>query len=200
MKNIVFISAIFFSLSFLNYSCSSEEQSNNKKDDIVQQDSVAVDTLKQIMDSISDISKSGALFHYEEYKIGNIKSVSCCVAKITNAEGFSRKYIQFRKDCGNAYYYMWEYAILLEEELPSLYTAVDTIIKNLDRVTDHNERYAYTTIDDITIRANAENNKAWELSFSVDYHKDNSTINLRRTELDELMTLIKKAERKLSEI
>lgn len=51
---------------------------------------------------------------------------------------------------------MWESAFLLKEELPSLYAAVDTIIKNLDRETNHNERYGYTTIGDIAIYSRAK--------------------------------------------
>lgn len=42
--------------------------------------------------------------------------------------------------------------------------------------------------------------KKWTISFSVDYNRDNSTINLQRSELDDLVALIKKAEQKLSEI
>lgn len=80
-----------------------------------------------------------------------------------------------------------------------LYEAVNTIKSNLNRATDHNEKYAYTTKDNVVIFA--ENpGKGWTLKLSVDAHKSNSHISLTPAELDNFVQLLQQANKKLDEI
>ncbi len=83
---------------------------------------------------------------------------------------------------------------------PSLgFPAINTIKSNLNRETDHNEKYAYTTKDNVVVFA--ENpGKGWCLKLSVDAHKSNSYINLTTAELDKLVELLQQANQKLDEI
>ena len=65
--------------------------------------------------------------------------------------------------------------------------------------TDHNEKYAYTTKDNVVVFA--ENpGKGWNLKLSVDAHKSNAYINLTTAELDKLVELLQQANNKLDEI
>lgn len=114
-------------------------------------------------------------------------------------QSFIDNYTKKDADCGGEYYYSWEDAFIFQKELPSLYEAVNTIKSNLNRATDHNEKYAYTTKDNVVIFA--ENpGKGWTLKLSVDVHKSNSHISLTPTELDNFVQLLRQANKKLDEI
>lgn len=80
-----------------------------------------------------------------------------------------------------------------------MYEAITTIKNNLNRETDHNEKYAYTTKDNVVILA--ENpGKGWNLKLSVDAHKSNSHISLTPAELYRLVELLNQANNKLNKI
>lgn len=158
----------------------------------------AVDSLTLVLNRLDSIRSKGKLVHFDTWKIGNLKSVEVQAQKFSS-DNDSIVFITLRKDCGGEYYYSWEDAFIFQKELPSLYEAIATIKSNLNRDTDHNEKYAYTTKDNVVIFA--ENpGKGWNLKLSVDAHKSNSHISLTPAELDRLVELLKQANNKLNEI
>lgn len=170
---------------------------NNAEMDSIANDT-AVDSLILVLNRLDSIQSKGQLVHFDTYKIGNLKSVEVQAQKFSS-ENDSIVFITLRKDCGGEYYYSWEDAFIFQKELPSLYEAITTIKSNLDRPTDHNEKYAYTTKDNVVIFA--ENpGKGWNLKLSVDAHKSNSHINLTPAELDQFVQLLQQANNKLNEI
>ena len=126
---------------------------------------------------IDSIKNFGKLVHLDVFEIGKLKSISISVHKL-NAGELSSVWINFRKDCGNDYYYSWEDAHLLNEEYPYFIEAINTILLNKDREVEHEERYAYVTKDDIRFFASATNGKPWSMELSFDFKKQNSTTTL----------------------
>ncbi|WP_298027730.1 hypothetical protein [uncultured Alistipes sp.] len=158
----------------------------------------AVDSLAIALSRLDSIQSKGQLVHFDTWKIGNLKGVEVQAQKFSS-ENDSIVFITLRKDCGGEYYYSWEDAFIFQKELPSLYEAINTIKSNLNRKTDHNEKYAYTTKDNVVVFA--ENpGKGWNLKLSVDAHKSNAYINLTTAELDKLVELLQQANNKLDEI
>lgn len=158
-----------------------------------------VDSLATLIQTLDSISNSGELVHYDIYQVGKIKGIEVSVQKVS-VDTTQIAYINLRKDCGGEYYYSWEDAMIFSKELPSLYSAISSIQGNLNRVVDHEERFAYVTKDNIAFLATAEPNKSWTTRFSVDSHKSNSTVNLSNNEIETLIGLIKQAEAKLKEV
>lgn len=158
----------------------------------------AVDSIAIALSRLDSIQSKGQLVHFDTWKIGNLKGVEVQAQKFSS-ENDSIVFITLRKDCGGEYYYSWEDAFIFQKELPSLYEAINTIKSNLNRETDHNEKYAYTTKDNVVVYA--ENpGKGWNLKLSVDAHKSNAYINLTTAELDKLVELLQQANNKLNEI
>lgn len=198
MKNILLILTV--ALLGLTAACgggTTATDTNNAKTDSIANDT-AVDSLAIALSRLDSIQSKGQLVHFDTYKIGNLKSVEVQAQKFSS-ENDSIVFITLRKDCGGEYYYSWEDAFIFQKELPSLYEAIATIKSNLNRTTDHNEKYAYTTKDNVVILA--ENpGKGWNLKLSVDAHRSNSHISLTPAELDQLVQLLKQADNKLNEI
>lgn len=198
MKNILLILAV--AMLGLTTACgggTTATDTNNARTDSVANDT-AVDSLAIALSRLDSIQSKGQLIHFDTYKIGNLKSVEVQAQKFSS-ENDSIVFITLRKDCGGEYYYSWEDAFIFQKELPSLYEAITTIKSNLNRTTDHNEKYAYTTKDNVVILA--ENpGKGWNLKLSVDAHKSNSHINLTPAELDQFVQLLQQANNKLNEI
>lgn len=198
MRNILIILAV--AIIGLTSSCgggTTATDTNSSKTDSIANDT-AVDSLTLVLNRLDSIQGKGQLVHFDTWKIGNLKSVEVQVQKFSN-ENDSIVFITLRKDCGGEYYYSWEDAFIFQKELPSLYEAVNTIKSNLNRTTDHNEKYAYSTKDNVVIFA--ENpGKGWNLKLSVDAHKSNSHISLTPAELDRLVELLNQANDKLNEI
>ena len=158
----------------------------------------AVDSLALVLSRLDSIQSKGQLVHFDTWKIGNLKSIEVQTQKFSS-ENDSIVFITLRKDCGREYYYSWEDAFIFQKELPSLYEAINTIKSNINRATDHNEKYVYTTKDNVVIFA--ENpGKGWTLKLSVDAHKSNSYINLTPAELDNFVQLLQLANKKLDEL
>lgn len=198
MRNIILI--ITITVLIFSTACSGGAKvSDGEKpanDSIV--NATAVDSLALVLSRLDSIQSKGQLVHFDTWKIGNIKGVEVQAQKFSS-ENDSIVFITLRKDCGGEYYYSWEDAFIFQKELPSLYDAVNSIKTNLNRETDHNEKYAYTTKDNVMVFA--ENpGKGWNLKLSVDSHKSNSYINLTPAELDRFVELLKQANIKLEEI
>lgn len=198
MRNIILI--ITITVLIFSTACSGGAKvSDGEKpanDSIV--NATAVDSLALVLSRLDSIQSKGQLVHFDTWKIGNIKGVEVQAQKFSS-ENDSIVFITLRKDCGGEYYYSWEDAFIFQKELPSLYDAVNSIKTNLNRETDHNEKYAYTTKDNVMVFA--ENpGKGWNLKLSVDSHKNNSYINLTPAELDRFVELLKQANIKLEEI
>lgn len=198
MKKIIPILTV--ALLALSTACSGESKSNDSA--ISANDSIAndtaVDSLAIALNRLDSIQSKGQLVHFDTWKIGNLKGVEVQAQKFSS-ENDSIVFITLRKDCGGEYYYSWEDAFIFQKELPSLYEAINTIRNNLNRETDHNEKYAYTTKDNVMVYA--ENpGKGWNLKLSVDAHKSNAYINLTTAELDKLVELLQQANNKLNEI
>lgn len=164
------------------------------------QPEITIDSLAIALHQLDSISNCGTLLHADIYKIGSLKSITITVQQITtNNTSFS--YINFRKDCGGDYYYSWENARLLDKECPYLIDAIKTIMNNLDRTVNHEERYAYITKDNIRIISeNTNNGLNWSIQLSVDYLKSNSTVTLTAEDLQSLLNLIIKAQEKIREL
>ena len=178
-------------------SCKTNPQSNSEVDPV----SVGqIDTLAQKLHQLDSTLKSGQLVHLDIYKIGKLKSIEITVQSLQAADK-SLCYINLRKDCGNDYYYSWEDAKLLNDECSYLLEAIETIKSNSARTTDHEERYAYITKDDIRIfSTNDGSGNNWKTSLSVDYRKERSEITLSETDVETFKSLIKQGQQKISEL
>ena len=158
-----------------------------------------IDSLALQLQYLDSITNCGSLIHMDIYEIGDLKSIGVSVHSV-DVEDTSFQYVNFRKDCGSKYYYSWENARLMLGECQYLLSAIDTIKANIERVTEHEERYAYVTKDNIRLFASNKGGKNWNISFSVDYNKDNATISLTTSELEKLVILVKDSISKLEEI
>ncbi len=170
--------------------------SNEEVVDSIQNDSLASYLLR--LDSIN--SYSGELKHLNVYKLGKLKSISfevyCIESKSDTVE-----YINLRKDCGGEYFYDWEDALLLAEEVKYFVAAIDTVLANYDRAVSNEERYVYVTKDDIRLMSENENkNGKWEANLSVDYRKKNSSISLSKEDFEKLKELLLAGEKKVKEL
>ena len=198
MKKILYI--LLITLMGLTSACgghSTTTDVNTVKSDSIVNDA-AVDSLALALSRLDSIQSKGQLVHFDTWKIGNLKGVEVQAQKFSS-ENDSIVFITLRKDCGGEYYYSWEDAFIFQKELPSLYEAINTIKNNLNRETDHNEKYVYSTKDNVMVYA--ENpGKGWNLKLSVDAHKSNSYINLSTAELDRFVELLEQANNKLEEI
>lgn len=179
-------------------SCSKNKTSAPQKEETVVETSV--DSLAMALHEIDSLLNCGTLIHLDVYEIGKLKSVSVSVHKLTVSDR-NYSYINFRKDCGGEYYYSWEDAMLLKDECKYFLNAINTIMENNKRTVDHEERYAYSTKDDMAIYATSEKSGSnWTMKFSVDYKKSNSVVNLSIEDMTTLKELIMKAQEKIAEI
>ena len=180
--------------------CSCSKNNKNTTQTDVSKVEATVDSLAVALHEIDSLLNCGTLIHLDVYEIGKLKTVSVAVHKLTVADR-SYSYVNFRKDCGGEYYYSWEDAMLLNEECKYFLNALNTIMQNNKRAVDHEERYAYSTKDDIAIYATSEKSGSnWTMRFSVDYKKSNSSITLSGDEMANLKELILKAQDKIEEL
>lgn len=169
---------------------------NEEARDSVQNDSLT--TYMQRLDSIN--SYSGELRHLNVYKLGKMKSIEFEVYSI-ESKSDTVEYINLRKDCGGEYYYDWENAMLLAEEVKFFVEAIDTVLANFDRAVSNEERYVYITKDDIRLITENENkNGKWIASLSVDYRKKNSYISLSKEDFETLKNMLLAGEKKVKEL
>lgn len=197
MKRLIPILFVAIIASFASCGGDKTENSNNNQSDTVANDT-AVDSLALVLNQLDSIQSKGRLVHIDTWKVGNLKSIEVQAQKF-ESEDDSIIFITLRKDCGGEYYYSWEDAYIFQKELSSLYDAISTIKKELSRNTDHNEKYAYTTKDNVVLFAE-NNGKGWNMKLSVDGHKSNSYITLTPAELDKFVELLQQANNKLDEI
>ena len=172
------------------------ENTNENNDTIINE--VVADSVSTVLKRIDSMQSHKELVHIETWDIGNLKSIEIRVLKVS-AEKDSIMCIQLRKDCGNEYYYSWEETSILQEELPSLYKAIEAIKENLNRETDHSERYAYFTQDNVTIYSE-NSGKGRALKLSVNSRVKNSYITISPLELDKFVELLKAANKKIEEL
>lgn len=159
-----------------------------------------VDSLAIQLHRIDSLFNSGKLLHMDIYKLEKLKSIEFSVQSIS-VEGDSFEYINLRKDCGGEYYYNFVDARILVDEVKYLLKAIDTIKSNLQRETNHEERYAYITKDDIRLFAtNDGGGSKWKVYLSVDFRKDNSEIMLSETDLSRFVALLKQGVEKIEEV
>lgn len=179
------------------FSCNTTPKSTSDAATISEQQ---IDTLAQKLHKLDSVLNSGQLIHMDIYKLGRLKSIDLTVQSLQyDDQTFS--YINLRKDCGNEYYYSWVDAKLLNDECGYLLDAIETIRSNSSRTTDHEERYAYVTKDNIRIFSkNDGGDNIWKTSLSVDYRKDRSEITLSDAEVETFKSLIKQGQQKISEL
>ena len=176
--------------------CSSKPQTSSIEDTGTEQ----IDTLAQKLHQLDSALNCGSLIHLNIYKLGKLKSVEFSVQSVQFGDK-ELEYINLRKDCGNDYYYMWEDARLLPDECKYLVDAINTIKANLERSTDHEERYAYITKDDIRIIAsNSGDGNKWNVALDVDYRKERSEISLSTSDIETFLTYINQGLAKINEL
>lgn len=196
MKKILFILWIVLPLCFNSCGNSVTPASTEEV-----KDSIQTDTLKAYLQRLDSINNSGELRHLNVFKLGKLKSIEFEVYSI-ESKSDTLEYINLRKDCGGEYYYDWENAMLLAEEVKYFITAIDTIYSNFDRPVNNEERYVYITNDDIRFYSENENKKdgKWSASLSVDYRKKNSSITIAKEDFTTLKNLLLAGEKKIKEI
>lgn len=193
MKKTIPILCLAIATIALLFSC---KEDKSQTEDIQQ---TVVDSLEMALHEVDSLLNSGKLAHLDVYEIGKIKSISMSVQKIQVAE-HATIWINLSKDCGGQYYYSREDAHLLYDECPYLIKAIDSIRENTNREVDHEEHYGYITKDNIRISSYASKGKPWKIYFSVDYHKQNSSITLTDKDIDDLIELIKRGQDKIKEL
>jgi len=196
MKKIFFLLCV--ALPFCFISCGNSVSSSAKSGG---GDSVFSDTLQAYLHRLDSLRSSGELRHLNVYKLGKLKSIEFEVYSIESKID-TLQYINLRKDCGGEYYYDWEDATLLVEEVKYFISAIDTINANFDRSVKNEERYVYITNDDIRLFSENENKAdgKWEASLSVDYSKKNSSISMSKEDFITLKNLLQAGEKKIREL
>lgn len=195
MKKLLIFSVIAITLFIC--SCNNSLSINQVEN---RNDSIQTDTLGIYLQRMDSINNSGRLRHVDVYKLGKMKSIEFQVVRVSS-ETDTVEYINLRKDCGGEYYYDWEDATLLAEEVKFFVTAIDTIANNFERVVVNEERYAYITRDDIRLFSyNLNNNGKWNAELSVDYRKKNSYINIGKDDFESLKSLLINGEMKIKEL
>lgn len=162
-------------------------------------DSILVDSLVAYFQRIDSLKNNGQLFHIDVYEIGKLGSIYFDVYKISSGNE-SAQYINLKKDCGGQYVYDWEDAILIKEEIKYLMAAIDTLVNNFSRKCTHEERYIYITKDDIRLFSTSWENRDWTASLSVDYRKSNSSISMKKEDLEKLKEFLKQGESKIDSL
>lgn len=188
--------ATVFAFSACSGGSENSDNANSTTDSIA--NNAVLDSIDITLSRLDSIQSKGQLVHFDTWKIGNLKSIEVQAQKFS-CENDSIVFITLRKDCGGEYYYSWEDAFIFQKELPSLYHAVKIIKSNLSRNTDHNEKYAYATKDNVVVFAE-NTGKGWTLRLSVDVKKSNSTITLTSSELDKFIELMQQASQKIDKI
>lgn len=193
--------SILFFAAFIAICCSSCGGFSSGKNNGANKDSVETDTLAVYLHKLDSINNSGELRHLTVYELGKMKSIAFQVISI-ESESDTVEYINLRKDCGGEYYYDWENAALLAEEVKYFVSAIDTIAANFERPVKDEERYIYITKDDIRLfssNATSGSNK-WSAELSVDFGKKNSYINIVKEDFETLKSLLTKGEQKIKEL
>lgn len=194
MKKILILASVVAALALT--SC---HQSNEINVESIDSASL-VDSLEVTLHQIDSLLNSGQMAHVDIYQIGKLKSIAISVQKIKVGDD-SISYINFRKDCGNEYYYSWEDSRLLVEEYKYLSDAINTIIEQKRREVDHEERYAYITKDNMRIMSvNSNNGKGWRVDFSINYRSQNSSITMNDDDLALLQDYLNQGMTKIDSI
>lgn len=197
MKKLIAIVMMSLPMLVMLTGCNGTSKESNPTNDSIQVEQL-VDSVALALSRLDSIQEQGKLVHFDTWKIGSLKGVEVQAQKFSS-DNDSIVFITLRKDCGGEYYYSWEDAFIYPKELPSLYEAVNTIKSSLNRTTDHNEKYAYFTKDNVAILAE-NSGKGWSLKLSVDTHKSNSYINVTLAELEKFVELLRLANKKLDEV
>ena len=195
-KSIILLAILPLFIGSCGNSKVADSPANEETTDSIQNDSLA--TYMRRLDSIN--SYSGELRHLNVYKLGKMKSIEFEVYSIESKRD-TVEYINLRKDCGGEYYYDWENAMLLAEEVKYFVEAIDTILANFDRAVSNEERYIYITKDDIRLISENENkNGKWIANLSVDYRKKNSYISLSKEDFGTLKNMLLAGEKKVKDL
>ena len=197
MKNHSFFVLAVSALLLISFGCNPANNSSEVSSDCAVK---TVDSLALQLHQLDSLYNSGSLIHIDIYQIGKLKSIEFSVQSIS-VEQTNIYFINLRKDCGNDYYYSWEDARILPAECPYLMKAIDIIKQNWKRETDHEERYAYITKDDIRLFASTDGGGAkWRTALSVDYRKDRSEITLNEEDMESFISYINMGLNKIAEI
>lgn len=194
MKKIIFFASILAAISMV--SC---HRSNEEVLEPVDSTSL-IDSLEVSLHQIDSLFNSGQMAHIDIYYMGKLKTIAISVQKIKVGDD-SISFINFRKDCGNEYYYSWEDSKLLVEECEYFNEAINTIIEQKNREVDHEERYAYITKDNMRIfSVNSNNGKGWKVEFSINYRSQNSSITMNDDDLSLLKDFLAQGQAKIESI
>ena len=191
---------LFLGLTLMFAACDKGGSSKNSTENPQGKSTVetVVDSLKLEKQKIDSLASNGMMLHKDIYSLGKLKSITFTVHSVQVGTD-TLNYINMRKDCGNEYYYSWENAELLYGECDAFVKAIDEIKENLNRAVEHEEEYFYLTKDDIAIMATNSGSK-WDIRFSVDTYKSNSSVSLSAEELDALRGLVLEGKKKISEL
>lgn len=191
---------LFLGLTLMFAACDKGGSSKNSTENSQGKSTVetVVDSLKLEKQKIDSLASNGMMLHKDIYSLGKLKSITFTVHSVQVGTD-TLNYINMRKDCGNEYYYSWENAELLYGECDAFVKAIDEIKENLNRAVEHEEEYFYLTKDDIAIMATNSGSK-WDIRFSVDTYKSNSSVSLSAEELDALRGLVLEGKKKISEL
>ena len=174
-------------------SCGSGSENTETKEPI---DTIKVDSLMAYFNMIDSLSHKGQLCHIDVYEIGKLGSIYFDVYNLSS-DKTSAQYLNLKKDCGGSYYYDWESSKLIREEIKYFLNAIDTVMANMERTCDHEERYIYVTNDNIRLYSLGKEGKPWSVELSIDFTKSYSSISVKKDELLILKDLLKKGEEKI---
>lgn len=178
--------------------------STNTKTDIFEDK--LVDSLLLEIRLADSLMNSGSLVHVDYYPIGEFggygnRSIEMTVVKITTEDN-SISYIRLSKDISTSYSYEnWESATMMPEEVKYMSAALDKMESEFSRITTHQERYLYTTKDDIQLLSfSNETDGTWTINFSIDKNKNGANSYLNKDNIPVLRSLLSKALDKINEI
>lgn len=197
MKKKVMAFACILMASYCFFSCDSRTASNSSEE--------KADSITAKLKYIDSLRNSGTYYHLESWDIGRIidngykkyesiadrHSVEIYVNKLS-VKADTLYYLQLSY-WESSYSERRESKIVDIEELKSFYNAIDDIKQQYGKDTNHYELYLYQTKAEASLSLRRLiNSDYWDLKLcSIDISKD---------DLDELKNLLKKAEKKVSEM
>lgn len=147
---------------------------------------------------IDSILNSGKLVHVDVYDMGNLKSVSFQVNKFTVSDGhFS--YVTLSKTT-DGYFRSTASSNLAPAEIPYMREAIDTLLANADRMTNHEERYFYISKDGVLLSSVSKNSDSWTIRIRPDMKEEDAGQSLSKSDLKELSDILTRCEEKIRKI
>lgn len=145
------------------------------------------------------LTNSGQFTHIDYYDIGSLKGINFRVCKLST-EKDTLTVLNLSKVVKEYYSSSTENAVMIPQEIDYMINALNKIASEFDRNVTHHERYVYITKRDIQIVSNATPSQKWEAGIFVNSHKSGSGELINKSDISNLVALLKRSQDKIKEL